>query len=293
MAEHLAKGQRLALVGLGLNFALSIVKLLAGLLGHSYALVADAIESMTDLVGSFVIWSGLQIAAKPADEDHPYGHGKAEALAGLIVALMVLAAGIGIAVKSVAELLTPHHAPAAFTLWVLIGVIVIKTWLFVVVRRAGRESGSSAVHVDAWHHISDAITSLAALVGISVSLVWHYGRADDIAALVAAGVIGLNAVLLCRAPLHDLMDKEPAEVVYRVRQIAGEVPGVVRTEKMAARSSGGRIWIDMHLEVAPDMTVREAHAVSHRVKDAVMVAMPRVADVLVHIEPAQDGLSRT
>jgi cation diffusion facilitator family transporter len=293
MADHLAKGQGLALIGLVVNFGLSVVKLLAGLVGHSYALVADAIESMTDLVGSIVIWGGLRIAGKPADEDHPYGHGKAEALAGLIVAMMVLAAGVGIAVKSIAELLTPHHSPAAFTLWVLIGVIVIKVWLFVVVRRAGRESGSSAVHVDAWHHISDAITSLAALAGISASLLWGYGRADDIAAIVAAAVISANAVLLCRDPIHDLMDKEPADVVARVREIARAVPGVVRTEKMAARASAGRIRVDMHLEVPPTMTVLEAHAVSHRVKDAVMAQMSRVADVLIHIEPAQDRLSGT
>ncbi len=286
MVPDTAKGQRLALLGLLLNLSLAVIKLLAGLIGHSYALVADAIESMTDLVGSVVIWSGLHIAAKPADEDHPYGHGKAEALAALVVAMMVLAAGVGIAVKSIAELVTPHHAPAPFTLWVLVGVIIVKTWLFVVVRRAGKESGISAVHVDAWHHISDSITSLAALIGIAAAIYLGYGRADDIAALIAAGVIAANAVLLSRAPMHDLMDKEPAEVVGRARQIAQGVPGVVRTEKMAARASAGRIRIDMHLEVAPEMTVRDAHEVSHRVKDAVMAAMPRVADVLVHIEPA-------
>lgn len=284
-----ARGQQLAIIGLLINLILAVVKLLAGLLGHSYALVADAIESMTDLIGSVVIWSGLHIAAKPPDEDHPYGHGKAEALAALIVAIMVLAAGVAIAVKSASELLTPHHTPAPFTLWVLIGVIIVKGWLFIVVRRAGRESGSSAVHVDAWHHSADAITSLAALIGISLSLYAGFGRADDIAAIVAAAVIITNALVLARVPIQDLMDKEPSDVVAQARRIARAVPGVVGTEKMAARTSGMRVRIDMHLCVEPSMTVREAHALSHRVKDAVMSAMPRVADVLVHIEPSDLG----
>lgn len=279
------RGQRLAMAGLFINLALAIIKLIAGLVGRSYALVADAIESLTDLVGSAVIWSGLRIAARPADREHPYGHGRAEALAAFIVAMIVLAAGVGIAVKAISELLTPHHAPAPFTLWVLIGVIVIKTGLFIVVRRAARAEGGSAIATDAWHHAGDAITSLAALIGISVSLVWGYPRADDIAALVASGVIIINAFLLFRAPVRDLMDTQPGDVVDRARTVAERVPGVRGTEKMAARTSAGRSWIDLHLTVDPDLTVREGHAIAHRVKDAIMAADERVADVLIHIEP--------
>jgi cation diffusion facilitator family transporter len=288
-AGGVIRGQRWAAIGLVANLLLATVKLLAGLIGHSYALVADAVESMADMVGSAVIWGGLHIAAKPADEDHPYGHGKAEALAALIVAVMVLTAGVGIAVKAATELLSPHTAPAPFTLWVLIAVIVVKTALFMVVRRIGRESGSAAVHTDAWHHVSDALTSLAALIGIGISLRWGRPGADAIAALFASGVIIVNGMILFRAPVHDLMDKEPADVVAAARRIAESVPGVVNTEKMAARASAGRIRIDMHLGVNPGMSVREAHALSHRVKDAVMGQMPRVADVLVHIEPAEAG----
>lgn len=279
------RGQRLAMAGLFINLALAMIKLIAGLLGHSYALVADAIESMTDLVGSAVIWGGLRIAARPADREHPYGHGRAEALAAFIVAMIVLAAGVGIAVKAIGELFTPHHAPAPFTLWVLIGVIAIKTALFVVVRRAGRAEGGSAIITDAWHHASDAITSFAALIGISVSLIWGYGRADDIAALVASAVIIVNAFLLFRAPIHELMDTQPSDVVDRARRIAEQVPGVRGTEKMAARASAGRTWIDLHLTVDPEATVREGHDVAHRVKDAIMAADARVADVLIHVEP--------
>jgi cation diffusion facilitator family transporter len=279
------RGQRLAMAGLFINLALAMVKLIAGLLGRSYALVADAIESMTDLVGSAVIWGGLRIAARPADREHPYGHGRAEALAAFIVAMIVLAAGVGIAVKAIGELLTPHHAPAPFTLWVLIGVIIVKTGLFIVVRRAGRAEGGSAVITDAWHHAGDAITSLAALVGISVSLIWGYARADDIAALVASAVIIVNAFLLFRAPIRDLMDTQPRDAVDLARRTAEQVPGVRGTEKMAARTSAGRMWIDLHLTVDPDLSVREGHAIAHRVKDAIMAADDRVADVLIHVEP--------
>ena len=280
------RGQRLAFTGLLVNMGLAMVKLLAGLIGHSYALVADAVESMADIIGSVIIWGGLRIASKPADENHPYGHGKAEPIAGMIVSMMIVTAGAGIAVKSIGEILTPHHIPEPFTLWVLVIVVVIKSGLFWVVRSAGTVSGSGAVRVDAWHHISDAITSLAAFVGITASLVWRYPPADDIAALLASGIIIFNGVVLFRGPMHELMDQEPADVVRESRRIAAGVEGVVNTEKIAARTHGTRFWVDMHVRVAPDMTVREAHAVAHRVKDAVRGANPRVADVLVHIEPA-------
>jgi cation diffusion facilitator family transporter len=291
-ADAYERGQRLAAIGLLVNIGLATIKLLAGLVGHSYALIADAVESMTDIVGSVVIWGGLHIARKPADENHPYGHGKAEALAALIVAAMVGAAGVGIAVKSVTEILTPRHAPARFTLVVLVVVVIVKEVLFRIVRRAGRETGSGAVHTDAWHHRSDAITSLAAFIGISIAI-WGgpgYERADDVAALVASAVILFNAVVLVRTPVQELMDKAPEDVMAEARRIAEAVPGVADTEKIAARKSGTQVWIDMHVRVDPSMTVREAHALSHRVKDAIRTAMPRVADVLVHIEPATEAV---
>jgi cation diffusion facilitator family transporter len=287
-ATDTTRGQRLALTGLLVNVVLSMIKLLAGLVGHSYALVADAIESMTDIVGSVVIWGGLRIASKPADEDHPYGHGKAESLAALIVAMMIIAAGLGIAAKSISEILTPHHTPAAFTLWVLIAVVIIKGALFWFVRRASKETGSGAVAVDAWHHVSDAVTSLAAFVGITISLIWAYPAADDIAALLASAIIIFNGVLLFRGPVHELMDREPPEVVAQARAVAESIPGVVNTEKIAAHTHGTRYWVDMHVRVDPLMSVRDAHALSHKVKDAVRERLPRVADVLIHIEPAPD-----
>ena len=283
------RGQRLALVGLLTNVALASLKLLAGIVGNSYALIADAIESMADILGSAVIWGGLHIAARPADQNHPYGHGKAEALAASVVALMVLAAGIGIGVKAVDQILSPHHIPATWTLAVLVLVVIVKIGLFRIVRKAGKESGSGAVHVDAWHHWTDAMTSLAAFFGILISLIGGpgYERADPIAALIASGVIVTNGILLFRTPLRELMDEQPGDIVGKAKTLSAAVPGVVIVEKIGARTSGGRHWIDMHVWVDPKMSIVEAHELSHRVKDAVRSRMPSVVDVLVHIEPAR------
>jgi cation diffusion facilitator family transporter len=283
--DHSSRNQRLALGGLLVNLALAILKLITGLVGNSYALVADSIESMVDIVGSVVIWGGLHIAAKPADEEHPYGHGRAESLAAIIVAMMVIAAGAGIAIKAIEQLLRPTALPAAFTLWVLIAVIIVKESMFRIVRRRARASGSSAVHVDAWHHRSDAITSLAALIGISAAVLGGIAWADGAAALAASAIIILNGILLFRRPMNELMDREPTEIVLQARRIAESVPGVINTHKVTARHFGVTYWIDMHVRVDPQMTVQHSHALGHQVKDQVRAALPRVADVLVHIEP--------
>lgn len=283
-----ARNRRIVAVGFVSSLALSLAKLLAGWLGHSYALIADAVESFADVFASFVVWHGLRIAARPADADHPYGHGKAEALAAIFVALFIGLAGIGIAIEAIRLILTPHHTPAAWTLWVLIGVVVLKETLFRVVHRAAQETGSNAVSADAWHHRSDAITSLAAAVGISVALLGGPGweRADGFAALFASGIIVVNGFRLALPPLHELMDAEPPELIAAVRAAATTVAGVVIVEKVLARKSGGRYWVDMHIEVNAEMPVREAHALAHRVKDAIMAALPAVQDVLIHVEPA-------
>jgi len=289
--QYHRQGMRLTLVGLLINGCLGTVKLVTGLLGHSYALVADAIESFGDLFGSLVVWSGLRIAAQPADEDHPYGHGKAEALAALIVAFMLVAAAFGIGVQAIREILTPHHAPAAYTLWVLLAVVVVKETLFRVMHRVADQQAGGAVLADAWHHRSDAITSAAAAIGISIAL-WAgpgYERADDCAAILASGIILYNAVRLMRPPLHELMDAEPTEIVARVRSVAERVPGVAGVDKVFARKSGLRYWVDLHVEVDPDMSVRAAHGLAHSVKDTIRLEMPHIEEVLIHVEPAPDS----
>ena len=281
------RGLRISVVGLLVNGGLAIVKLVAGVLGHSYALIADAVESLADIFSSLVVWSGLRVSAQPADANHPYGHGKAQPLAALIVAIMLFGAAIGISIEAIREIRTPHHAPAWYTLAVLIGVVVVKESMFRIVRRVARQIDSGAVLLDAWHHRSDALTSAAAAIGISVALIGGegYEPADDWAALFASAVIVFNASRLSVAPIHELMDAEAPHVTEEVRRIAEKVPGVEGVEKLFARKSGMRYWVDMHIEVVPTMAVRDAHELAHDVKNAVCTAMPNVQDVLIHIEP--------
>lgn len=283
-------GLRISIVGLLVNGGLSIVKLTAGVLGHSYALIADAVESLADIFGSLVVWSGLRVSALPADKNHPYGHGKAQPLAALIVAFMLFGAAIGISIEAVREIRTPHHAPASYTLIVLLGVVLVKEGMFRVVRRIARQIDSGVVLLDAWHHRSDAITSLAAAIGISVALIGGegYEPADDWAALFASVVILYNASRLVVAPIQELMDVRTPHVSEEARRIASAVSGVKGVEKVFARKSGMRYWVDMHLEVDPEMVVHRAHELAHQVKDIIRQKMPNVQDVLIHIEPAGD-----
>src|SRR5437763_14041691 len=185
-ASNLQSGARLALLGIAINLLLAFIKISAGIIGHAYALIADGIESALDIAGSAIIWAGLKFASRPPDASHPYGHGKAEPMAAIVVALGVIAAAIGLAVESVREIVTPHHAPAPFTLGVLVVVVVVKEFLFRTVNRLGRDMESTAVKTDAWHHRSDALTSTAAFIGISIALIGGRGweSADDWAAFV-------------------------------------------------------------------------------------------------------------
>jgi len=279
--------RRLALAGLVANIALAAAKLIAGVFGHSYALIADAIESLSDIVGSVVVWGGLHISAKPADEDHPYGHGKAEALAGFAVAIMVGFAGVGIGAQSIRKVLNPDDPPHAWTLIVLLVVVIVKEVFFRLGRRTAARTGSVAIESDAWHHRSDAITSLAAFAGISCAILGGdtFKSADAWAALLASGVILFNAWRLIRRPLSELMDEVPIELVVKARAVAERIDGVIDVHKVAGRKSGTVFWLDMHVRVDPAMSVFDAHALVHRVKDAIRRDVPRVNDVLIHVEP--------
>ena len=282
-------GARVALLGLVINVALASVKIVAGVVGHAYVLIADGIESALDVGGSIVIWGGLTVAARPPDRTHPYGHGKAEPIAALLVALCVLVAAIGLTVESVREILTPHHGPAPFTLGILVVVIVIKEVLFRYVNRIGKDLESTAVQTDAWHHRSDALTSAAAFIGISVALIggepWQ--SADDWAALFACAVIATNGVRLARPAFYEIMDTAPrAKFITSIRRVATSVPGVVDVEKCHARKMGLDYYVDLHVGVDGNISVHEGHEIAHRVKNAIQQSDSHVADVLVHIEPA-------
>lgn len=273
---------------MAVNVVLSGTKLAAGIAGHSHALVADAVESFADIFSSLIVWRGLVVAAAPADEDHPYGHGKAEPIASAIVAAMLLGAALWIVLTACGEILKPHQSPAPFTLIVLVVVVAVKEGLFRFVSREGRAVDSSAVKTDAWHHRSDAITSVAAGIGISVSLIGGKGfeAADDVAAIAAAGVIAWNGWHLLRPALNELMDTAPGhEVIDQIRQIAATTPGVDRVEKCFVRKVGYQYFVDMHVEVDPQMTVLRSHEIAHNVKDKIREVIPAVNDVLVHIEP--------
>ena len=288
--DRLSRSVKATLWGLVTNTVLAVGKFAAGVVGNSHALIADAVESMADVVSSIIVWRGLVVAAAPPDEDHPYGHGKAEPIAAAIVSIMLLGAATWIAVKAVQEILTPHSSPAPFTLVVLVGVIVIKEGLFRFVLKEGEAVGSSAVQSDAWHHRSDAITSLAAGLGIGVSLLLGkgYEAADDYAALFASFIIAWNGLGLLRRALGELMDVVPdTDLRHQIVEAASTVDGVEAVQKCIVRQSGYLLFVDMHVHVDPRMPVVEAHEIAHRVKDTVRARVPRVHDVLIHIEPAR------
>jgi cation diffusion facilitator family transporter len=288
MKSPAGRAMRAAQVGMLVNLILAVIKLIAGIVGHAYALVADAVESTADIFSSLVVYGGLRIAAQPADEDHPYGHGRAEALAGALVAIMLLIAGVGIAAEAVREIRMPHHTPKAWTLAVLVGVILIKQVLANKVFRIGSEIGSTAVMADAQHHRSDVITSTAAFVGISIAVIGGPGweQADDWAALVASGVICYNGIKILRPAVNDLMDRLPEpDVVKGIADAATSVPDVRAIEKLKVRKVGLQYAVDLHVQAEPRMSLHDAHIVSGKVKGAIRAAMPAVDAVLVHMEP--------
>ncbi len=290
-ARAAARGERATVLGIVASTLLAAVKVFAGILGHSYALIADGIESMLDIISSMVVLGSLRIAAQPANEQHPFGYGKAEPLAALAVASALLAAALGIAIQSIREILTPHHAPAAFTLFVLIAVILTKEAMFRVLSRTGAAIGSRAMQTDAWHHRSDSLTSIAAFIGISVALIRGegYESADDWAALFAAGVIAFNGTRLFRSAWIEILDVAPEpELVERIRAISAEVEGVVKIDKCRVRKSGLGVFIDIHVVVNGELSVFEGHRIAHEVKDALMDSGEAVIDVIVHVEPDED-----
>ncbi len=288
LQERAGRGMRSAQTGLFINAALALIKLLAGIFGHSYALVADALESTLDIFSSLIVWGGLRISTRSADEAFPFGYGKAESLATVVVGFLLLGGAVGIAVEAVREIFIPHHAPAPFTLAVVLAVVFVKEILFRRVFAVGQEVESAAVQADAWHHRSDAVTSGAAAVGIAVALIGGPGweEADDWAALVAAAVIFGNGVRILRPAVADLMDRTPdRETIARIREAAMAVPEVRAVETLKVRRSGLGLYVDIHVEADPEIPLREAHIVSGKVKTSIRRAVPTVLGVLVHMEP--------
>lgn len=270
------------------NAALAIVKGIVGVFGNSYALVADAIESTSDVLSSILVLVGLKYAAKPADENHPYGHGKAEPLITFVVVAFLIASAVIIAYTSILNIQTPHELPETYTLIVLAVIIVIKEMFYRIVVKKGEEINSTSVKADAWHHRSDAITSFTAFVGISIAL-WlgdGYESADDWAALLASGFIVFNAFLIFRPALSEIMDEHVYdEMVAEIRVVAHSVDGVQGTEKCFVRKAGLDFLVDLHLIVDGEQSVHAGHEIAHSVKTKLLQEFPEIVNVLIHVEP--------
>lgn len=282
-------GLMIAGSAIAINLVLALIKISTGVIGNSYALVADGIESTTDIFSSLIVFGGLRISTRPPDENHPYGHGKAESLAAMVVAVFLIAAAILIAVQSIKEIRAPQSSPAWYTLVVLGIIIVIKELLYRQMRKVGDSLDSSSLRSDAWHHRSDAITSLAAFMGISIALIGGdgYESADDWAALLACSIIFVNGVRLLRPALNEVMDAAPSDAIEaRVVETASRVDGVVAIEKCRIRKSGLGYLMDIHVEVNSELTIREGHDIGHAVKDRLLDSELPISDVIVHIEPA-------
>jgi cation diffusion facilitator family transporter len=284
------------ILGIGVSIVLIFVKGISGYFGHSFALIADATESGADILSSGLLWLGLRIAIKQPDEEHPYGHGKAEPLAAIAVSLFLIGAAVWISIHAMEYINKPHELPHKFTLWILLIVIGIKETMFRYVLKIGKKINSQAVVADAHHHRSDAITSVAAFIGISVALIGGkgYESADDWAALAASILIFYNAIIILRPALSEIMDAAPSKkLVDKVKELAASVPEVKGIEKCYVRKMGFDYHVDIHIEVDGSLSVTEGHRIAHLVKDTLLVSSLRVTYVLVHVEPFPNTPSET
>jgi len=270
------------------NIALSIIKWFTGYLGNSYALIADAIESTTDIFSSLLVLFGLKYSSKPPDKNHPYGHGRAEPLITFLVVVFLVTSAVIIAHESIQNIGKPHELPKPYTLIILGAIIIWKEISYRLVLKKSKETNSSSLKADAWHHRSDAITSIAAFVGISIALFLGkgYESADDWAALLASGFILYNSYLIFRPALGEIMDEHLYDAVAaQVKEISKAVEGVVDTEKCHIRKTGMKYHVDLHVIVDAEISVKEGHEIAHQLKDKLKSKMPEIIDVLIHIEP--------
>ena len=270
------------------NFFIAIIKMLAGIFGHSYALIADAIESTTDIFSSLLVLFGLKYSNKPADTNHPYGHGRAEPLITFMVVGFLITSATVIAYESIINIRTPHQLPKVWTLFVLGPLIVWKELSFRLVMKKAKETNSSSLKADAWHHRSDAITSIAAFIGISIAVYFGkgYETADDWAALFAAAFICYNSYLIFRPALGEIMDEHLYDdLVEDIRRTSLKVDGVVGTEKCFIRKAGMKYHVDLHTIVNGEISVRQGHVVAHKLIDQLKHDIPQLGKVLIHIEP--------
>ncbi|OCB77930.1 cation diffusion facilitator family transporter [Flavobacterium crassostreae] len=271
------------------NSALAIIKGFAGFFGNSYALIADAIESTTDIFASLLVLFGIKYSSRPADKNHPYGHGRAEPLITFLVVGFLIASALLIAYKSILNIQIPHDLPKPWTLLVLGGIILWKEYSFRLVIQKSIQTNSSSLRADAWHHRSDAITSVAAFIGISLALYLGkgYEAADDWAALLASFFILYNSYQIFRPALAEVMDEHLYDdLIAEIRKVSVTVMGIVATEKCFIRKAGMKYHVDLHAIVDGTITVKQGHDLAHQLKDTLREQMPQLGHVLIHIEPS-------
>ncbi|MDF2157101.1 cation diffusion facilitator family transporter [Algoriphagus sp. CAU 1675] len=273
------------------NIVLAGIKFLTGILGNSYALIADAIESVVDVFTGILILIGLKYAARPADENHPYGHGKAEPLVTFLVVGFLIVSAATIAWQAISNIQTPHQGPENWTLLVLGSIILWKEVSFQLVMSRSKNLKSSSLKAEAWHHRSDAITSIAAFIGIVIAIIGGEGYevADDYAALVAVLFILYNCYKIFRPALGEVMDEDSHEdLTQEIRKIALTVEGVKDTEKCFIRKAGMKYHVDLHANVNGELSVKAGHDIAHDLKDTLRKELPQLGHVLIHIEPYGD-----
>ena len=270
------------------NAALALIKWFAGYFGNSYALIADAIESTSDIFASFLVLFGIKYASRPADENHPYGHGRAEPLITFLVVGFLITSATVIAYESIENIQTPHELPKPWTLIVLGGIIIWKEISYRLVMKRSRETKSSSLAADAWHHRSDAITSVAAFIGITIALTFGegYEAADDWAALFASGFILFNCYKIFRPALGEIMDEHLYDdLTLEIRKSSVKVEGIIDTEKCFIRKAGMKYHLELHAIVDGNISVKEGHLLAHNLEDFLRIEIPELGHILIHIEP--------
>jgi cation diffusion facilitator family transporter len=277
-----------ALLGLIVNLALGIAKLVGGLLGGSYALVADAVNSLGDVVSTIVVLVALRVAQRPPDNEHPYGHTRAEGIAATNVAVVIIMSALAIAWEVMGRSGGERPLPPGWTLWIAGLNVAIKEGLYRYKYAIGKRTGSAAIIANAWDHRSDALSALAVLFGLAVTRLGgkEFLWADSAASLVVVAAIIYSGVKLFHLSASELMDIQADEpMVEQIRAAAANVPGVRGVDKLWVRKSGLEYFADIHIEVDAQMSVADGHLIGHNVKDQLLARFHVLRDVLVHLEP--------
>jgi cation diffusion facilitator family transporter len=281
---------------LGINLVLGLVKLMGGIVGDCFALIADAVNSLGDVVTNVVLLVALRLAQQPPDAEHPYGHSRAEGIAASNIAVVVVVSACFVGWEAIQRLYLKHELPATWTLWIAGINVIIKEGLYHYKIRVGKRTGSLAIIANAWDHRSDALCALAVLVGLSVVLFGgsNYLWADEVASLIVVCIILWSGFKLIRCSTSELMDVQAnPEFVEGIRDEATAVDAVKAIETLWVRKSGLEYFADIHIQVDPDISVAEGHRIGHKVKDRLLAKFNNLRDVLVHLEPYQTDNQRS